>query len=104
MGTFFVGGSGYRDDLILACVEGAGDAPNRTALASRVPPFDHDDRRDTLVPRPALQKVQAALLLGNLCIEAGAPQPLLQVEIVKHVELAIDAVEGACRVTAAEGA
>src|SRR5205085_2654350 len=100
----FVGRGGNRDDLIVPRVESPGHAPNCAALAGGVPALDHDGGRDALLPRAALQQVETALLLGNLLVEPGIAQPLAEVEVVEHVELAVDPVDRARGVAGADGA
>src|SRR6476469_4564065 len=104
MGTLFVSRGGDRNHLIVPRVERAGNAPNRAALAGSVPTLDHHDRRDPVLPRPALQQSQAPLWFGHNRVEASIAKPLVQIQIVEHGDFAIDPIDGARGVAAADGA
>ncbi len=86
----FVGRHTGGNHLIVAGIECAGDATNRTTLAGGVPTFEDDNRGDALRLSLALQLIQPALLTLERFVDVLRVEPLVHVEAIEHVEIALE--------------
>src|SRR6185503_1139519 len=92
-GLLFVGRRAGRDHLIVAGIERAGDAPDRAALARRIPALEDEDRRNALLVGFPLQQIQPSLLTLERGAEAFGIEPLRHFELLEDVVVAFDLIE-----------
>ena len=62
MGKFFIARRRNSDDLILARIEGVGNATDSTALAGRIPALKHDYTADTFSMTVTMEFREACLI------------------------------------------
>ena len=79
--ALFVGGRRHRNHLVLACVQRRGDTPDRAAFAGGVPAFEDENRGKPAAPGFAVEKIEAALGLGERDIVGRLPDRARHVEV-----------------------